>query len=135
MKTTLTILLLCAASFSSFAQTDIKDLSVMYGKKWRIVGYGLAGQRLEANDIAKEDLTVFNADGTYLAVDKGKEFKGKWSYDPATTILTIKKEGQDEITELLVVSAGETETILASVPETSAAQAPEKMTIYLVSEK
>lgn len=131
MKTTFAILLLSAASFVSFAQSQVKEISVMFGKKWSIVAYGLAGQRLAVDNIPKEDITIFNADGSYHSVEKGTKISGKWSYNPATAILTVKKTGQEELTQLLVLSVGETETILESIAEPSTDQAFEPMTIYL----
>ena len=134
--------LLSLAMLSVSAQTGIKDLSAMFGKKWKTVEYGFADVRLPATDILPGDGTIFLPDGTYSSVDKGAASTGKWSYDATSGILTVHKNGIDEVNMLRVLKLSETEAVMETISEhkeedgqADHSHQKEQMTLYLEGER
>lgn len=72
---------------------DAKTMALLC-HKWRPTHFEAMGQRQPMEQGANGSYMWFKEDGTIQDIDESGTSTGKWSYDPATKILTVTEHGE-----------------------------------------
>ncbi len=100
---------------SAFAQNEV----MLTGKKWVVdhvekATTGENSKRAASPSPQAGDGIIFNADGTYVSVDQGRQTKGTWDLSEGGKRLVFRTEDISQTTDLRIVSINEQEAIIVT---------------------
>lgn len=81
-------------------------------KNWSIVSYEMFGVAEEPKPDQVNDKILLNTDMTFVIIEKGKEYKGKWSIMNPSVYITCKATNTNWSKTYKIISIGETESII-----------------------
>ncbi len=112
MKHLLLILSLFGA-LSLQAQLTTDNINAgLTGKEWLITEYELFGVSEAPNPTQLNDRITFNSDMTFLIIENGKEYKGKWNNAKPVEYILCKSTLGNWTKMYKVISIGENEAVI-----------------------
>ena len=81
------------------AQTKLtnEEFSRLISREWTLTEVQLGNVKVPSSELGESTITTFEINGTYKAVDLGESYSGKWTFDPASQILTTNdRDGKEE---------------------------------------
>jgi hypothetical protein len=113
MMRSLLILLFICFSISLKAQITADQIKTgLAGKEWKITTYEIFGVKETPKPEQVNDKIVLNADMTFVIVENGKEYKGKWSILKPVEYINCKSTTGDWVKMYKVISIGEKESMI-----------------------
>lgn len=108
------ILILLFLSFSLSLQAQITADQIktgLAGKEWKVTKYEIFGVKEAPKPDQVNDKIVLNADMTFVIIENGKEYKGKWTIMKPVEYINCKSTGTWNKT-YKVISIGEKESVI-----------------------
>ena len=80
-----------------------KNIKKLFGKKWQITKFEIAGQDLPPSDEETGDYTEFHADHKVKSVNRGRTILSKWKTGSTDNTIILYTETSKETTEMEIV--------------------------------
>ena len=110
MKKLFVIIFLLSGYFANAQFTAEQIKATLPGKNWSIVKYEMFGVADEPKPEQVNDKIVLNADMSFVIVEKGIEYKGKWSIMNPSVYINCKASNWTKMYK--IISLGETESVI-----------------------
>jgi hypothetical protein len=115
MKRSIFTAVFVLAGLSSYAQNEV----MLTGKKWVVhhvekATTGENSKRAASPSPQAGDGIIFNADGTYVSVDQGRQTKGTWDLSEGGTRLVFRTEDVSQTNDFRIVSINEQEALIVT---------------------
>jgi hypothetical protein len=100
----------CSSVYAQVSATQIKN--ELAGKEWKITKYETFGVVDQPTPAQLHDKIVLNTDMTFLIVENGIEYKGKWSILNPAEYIQCKAPAQSWDKTYKIISIGEKASVL-----------------------
>ncbi len=112
MKKLLMIILVLSGYIAQAQYTAEQIKTTLTGKNWSIVKYEMFGVSEEPKPEQVSDKIVLNTDMSFVVIENGKEYKGKWSIMNPSVYIICKATNTSWSKTYKIITIGETESVI-----------------------